>query len=72
VSERTATAFNTPERAILAHAIAVYAKAQADTEAAARRVRRALAAVARAEGGEDADPGGAGIRSAGDPPGTED
>lgn len=57
MSEQTsATAFETPERAMLAHAIAAYAQARADAEKAARRVRRALVAVARAEGGEDADP----------------
>jgi hypothetical protein len=36
----------------LGHAIAAYAQARA----AVRRVRTALAAVARSEGGEDADP----------------
>jgi hypothetical protein len=51
MSEQTsAMAFETPERATLAHAIATYAKAQTDAQAAAKRVRRALAAVARAEG----------------------
>jgi hypothetical protein len=48
--------FETAERAHLAHAIDRYAKARADAEAAATHVRRALAAVARSEGGEDADP----------------
>lgn len=52
----SAAAFETPERASLAHAIDRYAKAQADAEMAARRVQEALAAVARAEGGKDADP----------------
>jgi hypothetical protein len=51
-----ASAFETPERASLAHAIAAYAKAQADAENGLRRVRTALVAVAMAEGGEDADP----------------
>ena len=48
--------FETPERAHLAHAIDRYARARADAETAARRVRMALAAVARSEGGEGADP----------------
>jgi len=56
MDQASAMAFDTPERATLAHAIAAYAKARADTENAARRVHRALEAVARAEGGEDADP----------------
>jgi hypothetical protein len=52
MSEQTSAiqGFETPERATLAHAIATYVKAQADAQAAARRVRRALAAVAQAEG----------------------
>jgi len=58
MSEQTSAiqGFETPERAHLAHAIHHYAKARADAETAARRVRRALAAVARSEGGENADP----------------
>jgi hypothetical protein len=45
-------AYDTPERAALAAAIAAYVEAEAQTQNAARRVRGALAAVARAEGGE--------------------
>jgi hypothetical protein len=53
MSERTsAMAFETPERASLGHAIAAYAQARADAETAVRRVRTALVAVARSEGGE--------------------
>ncbi len=47
--------FQTHERASLAHAIAAYGKARAEAETASRRVRKALEAVARAEGGEGAD-----------------
>jgi hypothetical protein len=36
--QASAMAFETPERASLAHAIAAYAKARADAENAARRV----------------------------------
>jgi hypothetical protein len=51
-AKASALAYDTPERAALAAAIAAYVEAEAQTQNAARRVRGALAAVARAEGGE--------------------
>jgi len=56
MSGQTPMGFETPERAHLAAAVARYTRARDDAEAAARRVRVALAAVAVAEGGEAADP----------------
>jgi hypothetical protein len=48
--------FQTPERAGLAAAMGSLMRTQARADTAARRVRKAVRAVAKAEGGGDVDP----------------
>ncbi len=58
MSEATAAlaGFETAERAALGAALDRYAKAKAAADIAGRRLRKALEAVARAEGGRNVDP----------------